>query len=219
MSIACEAGCGRYFQRQSSMACHLSSARSCQWYLSEKFKAWDEEEDNSITFPPMNEDYGGIFEKDNDHSTDDPTNLHAVISQLNLGPQDNIFIPHITANLSAENDTDTTSEAGPGPQNTANRLRRAALSNHTLDDDHDERITVTHKNAGVIQRKDPPPVHSYKADKDQDGDTEMDGTVAQPFHPFYSDLDWRIAQWAIKDSPGQNALDRLLSVPGVGFIK
>ena len=46
----------------------------------------------------------------------------------------------------------------------------------------------------------------------------MDGpdqVPMQPFHPFNSDLDWRVGQWAIKDSPGQNALDHLLSVPRV----
>ncbi|CAA7267865.1 unnamed protein product [Cyclocybe aegerita] len=33
--------------------------------------------------------------------------------------------------------------------------------------------------------------------------------------PFTSELDWKIAQWAIKDSPGHNAFDCLLKIPGV----
>jgi hypothetical protein len=213
MSVACEAGCGRHFQRQSSMICHLSAAQSCQWYLSKKFRTWDEEEDNAFTFPPAEEDYGGIFDTDDDTPhTDELTNLHSVISQLNLGPRDTVFIPHITANLD-------TADAGPEPANAANRLRQAALSNHTLDDENDERITITHKNAGVVRRKELPPGHNVQ---DQDGDTAMDGpndSIPQPFHPFNSDLDWRVAQWAIKDGPGQNAFDRLLSVPGVCFVK
>ena len=219
MSIACEAGCGRYFQRQGSMICHLSSAQSCQWYLSKKFRAWDEEEDNTSTFPPAEEDYGGIFDKDDDDpNTNDLTNLHSVISQLKLGPQDTVFIPHITANLTAEYQPDT-AVPGPGPEATANQLRRAALFNYTLDDESDERITITHKNAGVVRRKELPRRHNSQ---DRDGDTAMDGpneALVQPFHPFNSDLDWRVAQWAIKDSPGQNVFDRFLSVPGVCLLK
>ena len=211
MSIACEAGCGRYFQRQSSMTCHLSSAQSCQWYLSEKFRSWNEDDDKGPTFPPADDDYGGIFDKGDDHNENDLTNLHSVISQLDLGSEETVFIPHITADLTAESEPDSSSRAGPAPQNTS--IRRAALSNHTLDDESDERVTVTHKNAGVVRRKESP--------HDRDEDISMDGTepaASQPYHPFHSDLDWRVAQWAIKDSPGQNALDRLLAVPGVSVV-
>jgi len=102
MSIACEAGCGRHFQRQSSMICHISSAQSCKWYLSDQFRAWDQQEDDAITFPPADEDYGGVFDEDDDHSANNLTNLHTIISQLNLGPRDTVFIPHITANLTTE---------------------------------------------------------------------------------------------------------------------
>ncbi|KAJ6540166.1 hypothetical protein DFH09DRAFT_1249545 [Mycena vulgaris] len=35
------------------------------------------------------------------------------------------------------------------------------------------------------------------------------------FAPFASELDWRIAEWVIKDGPGHKAFDRLLAIPGV----
>jgi hypothetical protein len=36
------------------------------------------------------------------------------------------------------------------------------------------------------------------------------------YAPFASELDWRIAQWAVKDRPGQNAFfDGLLKISGV----
>ena len=38
------------------------------------------------------------------------------------------------------------------------------------------------------------------------------------FYPFNSELDWKIAQWAIKDGPGKNAFDRLLKIPGVSHL-
>ena len=51
-----------------------------------------------------------------------------------------------------------------------------------------------------------------------DGNMENISGIDQdsnPYMPFASELDWRIAQWAVKDGPGQNAFDRLLKIPGV----
>jgi len=39
-----------------------------------------------------------------------------------------------------------------------------------------------------------------------------------PFSPFASELDWRVAKWAIKEGIGHNSLDRLLGIPGVSFL-
>ncbi|KAF8868755.1 hypothetical protein CPB84DRAFT_1755779 [Gymnopilus junonius] len=51
---------------------------------------------------------------------------------------------------------------------------------------------------------------------DQDGDTLMDDAGAPNlFAPFASELDWRVAQWAVKDGPSHNAFNRLLEIPGV----
>ncbi|PPQ85135.1 hypothetical protein CVT25_004249, partial [Psilocybe cyanescens] len=38
---------------------------------------------------------------------------------------------------------------------------------------------------------------------------------ASKFFPFASELDWKVAQWAVMDGPGHNAFDRLLAIPGV----
>jgi len=51
---------------------------------------------------------------------------------------------------------------------------------------------------------------------DKDGDIAMGSeSEPSPFAPFSSELDWRVAQWAVKDGPGHNAFDRLLKIPGV----
>ncbi|KAF8958087.1 hypothetical protein BDZ97DRAFT_1668977 [Flammula alnicola] len=42
-----------------------------------------------------------------------------------------------------------------------------------------------------------------------------EGGELNPFAPFSSELDWRVAQWAVKDGPGHNAFNRLLEIPGV----
>src|ERR1700723_74007 len=57
------------------------------------------------------------------------------------------------------------------------------------------------------------------SDADADGDVPMhhdgDNTGAFAFHPFASELDWRVANWVVKESPGNNSFDRFLSIPGV----
>ncbi|KAG1717810.1 hypothetical protein EDB19DRAFT_1899784 [Suillus lakei] len=35
------------------------------------------------------------------------------------------------------------------------------------------------------------------------------------YAPFTSEIDWRVAQWAVVDGVGHNSLDRLLAIPGV----
>ena len=35
------------------------------------------------------------------------------------------------------------------------------------------------------------------------------------FAPFASEMDWRIAEWVIKDGIGHNSFNRLVSIPGV----
>jgi hypothetical protein len=84
-----------------------------------------------------------------------------------------------------------------------------------LDDDDDRRITIVDEDAGRIIRKETPPRYT----QDSDGDTLMDEDgELNPFVPFSSELDWRVAQWAVKDGPGQNAFNRFLEIPGVSNL-
>ncbi|KAF8168381.1 hypothetical protein B0H34DRAFT_646341 [Crassisporium funariophilum] len=53
--------------------------------------------------------------------------------------------------------------------------------------------------------------------KNGDGDISMEGE--NPFFPFLSELDWKVAQWAVKDGPGHSAFNRLLEIPGVSLCK
>ncbi|KAJ7307753.1 hypothetical protein DFH08DRAFT_927418 [Mycena albidolilacea] len=51
---------------------------------------------------------------------------------------------------------------------------------------------------------------------DPDGDIDMEvSDSSNGFAPFASELDWRIAEWVIKNGPGHKAFDRLLNIPGV----
>ena len=142
------------------------------------------------------------------------------LEDLDFGPKDYEFIPQdqISECDAAESEEEIVmegieySEAGPGPQTAANRLRAYAAAHaayRVLDDDDDERIVVVEKDAGHVCRKEKPPNSKIY---DKEGDVDM---TENPFHPFNSELDWRIAQWAIKEDPGHKAFDRLLSIPGV----
>ncbi len=39
------------------------------------------------------------------------------------------------------------------------------------------------------------------------------------FSPFKSELDWRVADWVVRDSPSNSLCDRLLKIPGVMHIQ
>ncbi|EPQ50210.1 hypothetical protein GLOTRDRAFT_50901 [Gloeophyllum trabeum ATCC 11539] len=36
-----------------------------------------------------------------------------------------------------------------------------------------------------------------------------------PFFPFSSEVDWRVARWAVEEGPGQKAFDRFLAIPEI----
>ncbi|KAJ7020868.1 hypothetical protein C8F04DRAFT_1403295 [Mycena alexandri] len=51
---------------------------------------------------------------------------------------------------------------------------------------------------------------------DPEGDVDMENIDrSNGFAPFASELDWRIAEWVVKEGPGHKAFDRLLDIPGV----
>jgi len=143
------------------------------------------------------------------------------LEDLDFGPNDYEFIPQdpVSESYAMEDEDEVAPEmegieAGPGPQTAVNRLRGYAAAHagyRVLEEDDDERITVVEGNAGHVRRKEKPP-GSKMCDKE--GDMDM---TENSFYPFNSELDWRIAQWAIKEDPGHKAFDRLLSIPGVSY--
>jgi hypothetical protein len=69
-----------------------------------------------------------------------------------------------------------------------------------LDDSEDSMVEITHPTAGKV---------FHRQAKNQSDYT------ANLFQPFFTELDWSVAHWAIKDNPGKSAFNRLLSIPGV----
>ncbi|KAJ7868925.1 hypothetical protein B0H14DRAFT_3582668 [Mycena olivaceomarginata] len=101
----------------------------------------------------------------------------------------------------------------PGPSS-------APRNYYHLNDEDDSRIIDSHPTAGQAIRMNDN-LHakwkrSFGLAIDPDGDINMEPSdSSNGFAPFASELDWRIAEWVIKDGPGHKAFDRLLNIPGV----
>lgn len=108
-------------------------------------------------------------------------------------------------------------EAGPGPSTMA------AGSSRLLDDNEDTRTTDEHPSAGKIIRMNKSLHERWRrlfqdpVDIASDVEMEAEDNNETLYHPFASELDWRIANWMIKDNPGHNAFNRLLAIPGVRY--
>jgi len=99
-------------------------------------------------------------------------------------------------------------EPGPGPQTQSQRT--CTTQPRVLDDEDDTRVIIEHSSAGTVLSK--------VQDKDGDvrmGETSASQSVDNQHTSFSSELDWKVAEWAIKESIGHNAMDRLLAIPGV----
>jgi hypothetical protein len=92
-----------------------------------------------------------------------------------------------------------------------------------LDNSDDNRIEKIDPTAGRVIHMDES-LHrrwkkvfgEFQSRDDNGGDVEMlEEQEDNPYLPFALELDWRIAQWVIKDGPGQNSFDHLLKIPGV----
>ena len=94
-----------------------------------------------------------------------------------------------------------------------------SVSDRDVDEHVEEDSSPT---AGHIIRMDRTLHEKWRAHfgyEDADGDTAMDdgATSEQVFAPFASELDWRVASWAVQEGMGQKTLDKLFAIPGVGI--
>jgi len=198
MSHPCEAKCGRFFTSIKSMNSHLTSAQSCSWYTKAMLRDLGIKSTNpgvslstSVT-PDLHVEGEGWNELDPQQDPDVAMEFGPYGDELR-------FLPNEPEEIEAEHP----------PQIADNNTSRHTV----LDDDDDKRIVIVDADAGRIFRKEAPPRYTQV---DREGDTLMEeGGEPNPFEPFSSELDWRIAHWAVKDGPGHNAFNRFLEIPGV----
>lgn len=183
------------------MNSHLTSSKSCSWYNKEKLRDLGNNDitdrvSSTLSEPDLHDPGEGEDEGWKEYN---PQEDEDVIMEFGPYGDELQFLP------------DEPDEIGAEPLT----LQENTHSRHTVldDDDDDERITIVDEDAGRIFRKEAPPRFTQV---DREGDTfmEEDGEGNQ-FSPFSSELDWRIAHWAVKDGPGHNAFNRFLEIPGV----
>ena len=199
MNHPCEAKCGRYFNSIKSMNLHLTSAKSCSWFTIARLRDLGVNDMEDAEDFQVHQHVGEREWQEYDPQQDPDV-------AMEFGPyEDELQFLRVEAKeISEENQ----------PQTAEKTISHH--SKHTvLDDEEDERIIIVDEDAGRIFRKEPPP--SYTQDRDGDELMEEDGEP-NPFAPFSSELDWRVAHWAVKDGPGHNAFNRFLEIPGVSNL-
>ncbi|KAJ3818974.1 hypothetical protein F5880DRAFT_1510524 [Lentinula raphanica] len=188
---------------------HLSQARSCRWYrqyekttaldnvlqteLDERASMAREEED--LLLPMESADLLQELEEENDL-------FHFI--RLEREP--------------------VIGEAGPGPSTSSQRNtlleRQLGAKLRSFDDMEDnEKIVEENLEAARIIRMDSSlELTRWRLAHNLEVDHLMDGSSPLPdeaFAPFATEMDWKIAEWVIKDGIGHKSLDRLLAIPGV----
>lgn len=110
-------------------------------------------------------------------------------------------------------------QAGLGPSSSR---RRNLAEERVLDELDEEQIFVWNVTAGKVIRVDKGLHHQWRKLFSRD-DTAMPvdpipEDAVNPFAPFASELDWRVACWVVKDKIGHKAFDRFLAIPGVCLL-
>lgn len=205
--LLCPAGCGKFFQHTKGLSSHLAQARSCRHYCRGKNRQMESRMALAPAPAPVMGSNGPSVEpevvvpqvEDEDEDPDDPMEEDAWVDYL---PPPLYFLP---ASGDSEEPVASSSQLPPP-------LHHTALS---LDDDEDTRVEDVYASAGkIIDTEDT--LHKKWTDYFKDDTPNPDTSRDPTFSPFASELDWRVAQWAMS-SLGHNKFNELLAIPGVRF--
>jgi hypothetical protein len=98
--------------------------------------------------------------------------------------------------------------SGDVPSRQDRRPQRAL--SRALVMDEDSQYVEWHPSAGrVLESRMEVEVNTDDSDAEQD--------MELVYLPFRNEVDWRIAEWAVKDSVGHSSLDQLFSIPKVSY--
>ena len=194
--------CGHLFNTVSRRNKHLHTAKSCRGHRSGKLKALAEAQFTALPTPAPS------------HTTLPPKpaeDVAAAATQISAQQDDELFY-FVTEPEPA------IGEEGPGPSTqAAHRSRFAqAAQERVLDDYDDTRVRVVDETAGRAIRVDPSMHDLWRRMFGTEAVVGMD-TESTQYLPFTSELDWRIASWAVKEDVSQGAFNCLLAIPGVRY--
>ncbi|KII89509.1 hypothetical protein PLICRDRAFT_29724 [Plicaturopsis crispa FD-325 SS-3] len=194
--------CATPFKTTKGMHSHLMTAKRCAWYKKGKRRELGTTEQEVVE--------GFDVDLDTEERAEEE-DIEDVEDEFNAGLYD--FIP-----LSEYRPHAQESEAGP----STNHGRQDGLR---LDDDEDVRCVIDHPTAGKVIRMDATLHRRWKELFGGAGGPDEDVEMGSPdgenegnnhrFLPFATELDWRVACWAVKDGIGHKSFDRFLSIPGV----
>ncbi|EGO18842.1 hypothetical protein SERLADRAFT_443811 [Serpula lacrymans var. lacrymans S7.9] len=193
----CPAECGRSFATAHAVNTHLGSAKKCLWYRKGKLQ--------SLAIPQPQEDNGE--EASGLDMLIDDEHMEETIGEVIQELQEDLFsfIPIAHSNIIDDGEN----TAGPS-------LHQNSI---VLDDNEDERIEVEHPTAGKVISMDKTLHQRWRREfiaAGGDGkDVEMGEASDPKFFLFASEMDWRVACWAIQDGIGHQSFNWLLSIPGV----
>ncbi|KAL0060070.1 hypothetical protein AAF712_013146 [Marasmius tenuissimus] len=189
--------CHKMFNTTYSRNTHLRQSATCKywmWYL----KTWQIEEPSITTnvedLSSRPQDFG--------HAADDFEVENGIFDWIDTAMDLEI------------------GEAGPGPTTVkANQGLKRMLGRlpHSLNVAESQWYSEPHKLGGQVIRMGTTLYERWRTRFARDEeDTLVDNDNKNKLYsPFASRLDWQIAQWAIQETVGQGAFDRLLKIPGV----
>lgn len=192
---------------------HLATAGTCKWYRKGK-----------------NVDYSSIQTVETSTSTESSSSVddnNAFGGLEDIMEDRDLFRFVLPSDLAPEcaSQGQVSSSSSIPAQGTFLRPHQRVLA---LDDDEDSRVEEEDPRHGRVIRMSQTVVETWKAffaqdlddedrmDIDEEGVGGTQGSLDR-WKPFASELDWRVAMWAVREDVGQNALNRLLSIPGVSL--
>ena len=204
-SLQCPAaGCGRIFATMQARNSHLSQAQSCSWYRAfEKIAAVKMLFGEGLVSEKLGPDY---MNKEGEETDQDAGGLLQAFEQEN----DLIFLVSVLPQTEAEQ--------GPGPSTQAYRKslidQQLGSKGQTLDREIDEMFEEEDMEVSTAIRFDPDLRSRWEAIHGGSSSATMDNT----YKPFASEMDWRIANWVVKEGLGNNTFNQLCKIPGVRYL-
>jgi len=216
--------CGRNFKTPQGVLGHLGQSKGCSWYKKGKLRDLGEEGTFEHARTPdviVGEEQEADVDQNSEAGSEwDP---EEAMQQLDEELYDLI-------------DLQAPSDPAPSRSEDAPQAVAAGPSRHRLDDEEDNLVEVEHPTAGQVIRMseslhtrwrryflgDGAPRDSVDVQGDVimgDGERRENLSPANEFAPFASQMDWRIAKWAITEGIGHKSMDRLLAIPGVSILK
>jgi hypothetical protein len=218
--------CSKVFAFVKGLNSHLKTAQLCRsWGKGKKKEIADNIwEDLSKTAPEVTITTPQDFDDEDmrmdvDWDSDQEMNQDTLQDIMDIWDQEEGHPYHF---VEEEVDVDI-GQAGPGPSTSR---RRQAAQGRILDEQGGEQNVEWSMGAGKVIRMDDRLHQQWKKlfhPQPQEKEDSMrptpttatSGSKINPYAPFASELDWRVARWVVKDKIGNKAFDRFLEIPGV----